>query len=75
MLAAGIYTAKNSIGVTSRYIEARIKKPALVKETSRLSIAQMFKQPVTTLRRMFSDPEDALKKVVLNVSFYVKVVC
>jgi len=65
MLAAGIYTAKNTIGVTSRYIEARIKKPALVKETSRLSITQMLKQPVTTLRRMFSDPEDALKKVVL----------
>jgi len=73
MLAAGLYTAKNSIGVASRYIEARLNKPSLVKETSRLSVGQMLKQPVTTLRRLYSNPEDALNKVVLNPSLESRV--
>ena len=67
MLAAGIYVAKNATGVAARHVESRLNKPTLVRETSKLSALDVFKAPVTTFRRIFSNPEDAIKGVVLEV--------
>lgn len=73
LLSAGIYTARNVIGVTARHVEARLSKPSLVRETSRLSVSEMFKHPITTIRRLFSKPEDALRGVVLEPSLEMRV--
>ena len=35
LLALGVYTAKTSTGVIGKFIEARVGKPSLVRETSR----------------------------------------
>ena len=46
MLAVGIYAAKFGTGVAARFIENRLGKPSLIRETSRLTLAQMFKHPI-----------------------------
>jgi ATPase family AAA domain-containing protein 3A/B len=46
MLAVGVYAAKFGTGVAARYIEARLGKPSLVRETSRLTVGEAFKHPV-----------------------------
>ncbi|XP_078486551.1 ATPase family AAA domain-containing protein 3-like isoform X2 [Ciona intestinalis] len=66
LVAAGVYTSKNAIGVAARYIEARLGKPSLVRDTSRFTVLEMFKHPIITTRRLLSHPEDALKGVVLR---------
>jgi len=66
LVAAGVYTSKNAIGVSARFIEARLGKPALVRETSRLTLLEALKHPISTARRLLSKPEDALKGVILN---------
>jgi len=67
-LALGIYTAKTSTGVAGRYIEARMGKPSLVRDTSRRTALQVLKNPVPTLRRLLTSAkaEDALKGVILE---------
>ena len=42
LLAVGIYSARNATGVAARYIEARLGKPSLVRETSRISTGEGF---------------------------------
>lgn len=66
LAAAGIYTAKNSLGVTARFVEARIGKPSLVRETSRLTVLESLRHPIQTTKRIFSKPEDSLRGVVLR---------
>uniref|UniRef100_H2Z981 AAA+ ATPase domain-containing protein n=1 Tax=Ciona savignyi TaxID=51511 RepID=H2Z981_CIOSA len=66
LVAAGVYTSKNTIGVVARYVEARLGKPSLVRDTSRFTVLEMFKHPFLTTRRLLSHPEDALKGVVLK---------
>ena len=66
-MAAGVYTSKNAIGVTARYIESRLGKPSLVRETSRFTVVDTLKHPIKTTRRFFSSAEDALRGVVLKV--------
>ena len=68
LAAAVVYTAKNSIGVTARFVESRLGKPSLVRETSRFTLVDTLKHPIKTTRRFFSTAEDALKGVVLKVS-------
>ncbi|CAK8672292.1 ATPase family AAA domain-containing protein 3A-like [Clavelina lepadiformis] len=66
LFAAGIYTSKNAIGVTARYVEARLGKPSLVRDTSRFTFLETLKHPIITTRRLFSKPENALRGVVLK---------
>ncbi|XP_041954326.1 ATPase family AAA domain-containing protein 3-A-like isoform X46 [Alosa sapidissima] len=66
LLAVGIYSARNATGVGARYIEARLGKPSLVRETSRISAGEAIKHPVKTTKRMFSKAQDALEGVVLS---------
>mmetsp|Transcript_80121 Transcript_80121/g.162169 ORF Transcript_80121/g.162169 Transcript_80121/m.162169 type:complete len:577 (-) Transcript_80121:63-1793(-) len=68
-IAVGVYTARTSIGITGRFIEARLGKPSLVRETSRFSFGQLARQPVQTTKRVFgvgTQEKDALKGIVLK---------
>uniref|UniRef100_K7F805 ATPase family AAA domain containing 3A n=1 Tax=Pelodiscus sinensis TaxID=13735 RepID=K7F805_PELSI len=66
LLAVGIYTAKNATGVAGRYIEARLGKPSLVRETSRITVLEALKHPITVGKRLTSKAQDALEGVVLS---------
>ncbi|KAM9298952.1 ATPase family AAA domain-containing protein 3A [Gastrophryne carolinensis] len=66
LLAVGVYTAKNATGVAGRYIEARLGKPSLVRETSRITVLEAVKHPVKVSRRLVSKVQDALEGVVLS---------
>lgn len=68
LLALGVYSAKLGTGVAARYIEMRLGKPSLVRETSRLTVMEALKHPIKTTRQLTSKPTDALKGVVLDVS-------
>lgn len=46
LLAVGVYSARNATGVIGRYIEARLGKPSLVRETSRITVGEAIKHPV-----------------------------
>ena len=46
LLAAGVYSAKNATLVAGRYIEARLGKPSLVRETSRISVLEALRHPL-----------------------------
>jgi ATPase family AAA domain-containing protein 3A/B len=68
-IAAGVYTTKTGAGVAGRIIEARLGKPSLVRETSRISASSLFKHPITTMKRTFgigAAPQDAMKGIVLE---------
>jgi len=68
-LAAGVYTAKSGIGVTARYVESRLGKPSLVRETSRTvaNISTTLKHPIKTLKKWsLAKPENALKGIILE---------
>lgn len=65
-LAVGVYTAKNSTSLAARLIEARISKPPLVRETSRLTASDAIVHPIKTLGTVFKSKSDAMKNVVLE---------
>uniref|UniRef100_A0A671M445 AAA+ ATPase domain-containing protein n=1 Tax=Sinocyclocheilus anshuiensis TaxID=1608454 RepID=A0A671M445_9TELE len=46
LLAVGVYSARNATTVAGRYIEARLGKPSLVRETSRFTVVEALKHPV-----------------------------
>eukprot|EP00064_Thunnus_orientalis_P016264 superscaffoldBa00003180_g16328 len=46
LLAAGVYSGRNATAVAGRYIEARLGKPSLVRETSRITVAEAIKHPI-----------------------------
>ena len=52
LLALGVYTAKGGTGVLARYVESKIGKPSLVRETSKLNVIDTFLHPVKTIRRI-----------------------
>ena len=70
-IAVGIYTARTSIGVVGRFIEARLGKPSLVRETSRATVTQLVQEPLSTTKRVLGvgvKEQDALKGIVLEPS-------
>ncbi|KAG9260715.1 ATPase family AAA domain-containing protein 3A [Astyanax mexicanus] len=73
LLAVGVYTARNATGVGARYIEARLGKPSLVRETSRITVTEAIKHPVKMSKRLMSKPQDALEGVVLSPSLEERV--
>ncbi|XP_062401434.1 ATPase family AAA domain containing 3 [Sardina pilchardus] len=66
LLAVGVYSARNATGVAGRYIEARLGKPSLVRETSRITVGEAIKHPIKVSKRLSSKPQDALEGVVLS---------
>ncbi|KAJ8260224.1 hypothetical protein GJAV_G00178520 [Gymnothorax javanicus] len=73
LLAVGVYSARNATAVAGRYIEARLGKPSLVRETSRITLAEGIKHPIKMAKRLTSKPQDALEGVVLSPSFEERV--
>jgi ATPase family AAA domain-containing protein 3A/B len=73
-IAVGIYTARTSIGILGRSIEARLGKPSLVRETSRSTPLQIVTHPIQTTQRWIQNfrrknvDEDVLKGIVLESS-------
>ena len=45
LVAIGVYTARMGTGIAGRFIEARLGKPSLIRETSRLSASQAIWHP------------------------------
>lgn len=73
LLAVGVYSARNATAVAGRYIEARLGKPSLVRETSRFTVGEAIKHPIKTTKRLRSKPQDALEGVVLSPSLEERV--
>lgn len=70
-IAVGIYTARTSIGIAGRFIEARLGKPSLVRETSRATVTQLVQEPLATTKRFLGigvKEQDAMKGIVLQPS-------
>jgi ATPase family AAA domain-containing protein 3A/B len=71
LAAVGIYSAKTGAGIAGRFVEARLGKPSLVRETSRIAFSQLFKQPISSFQRLTGigmQSQDALKGIVLEES-------
>ncbi|KFQ63629.1 ATPase family AAA domain-containing protein 3-A, partial [Pelecanus crispus] len=73
LLAVGVYSAKNATAVAGRYIEARLGKPSLVRETSRITVLEALKHPIEVGKRLTSKAEDALEGVVLSPELEARV--
>lgn len=66
LLALGVYTAKRGTGVVAGYVDARLGKPSLVRDTSKFSLFETIKHPIQTTKKMMVKPQDALSGVVLD---------
>jgi ATPase family AAA domain-containing protein 3A/B len=68
-IAVGIYTAKTGIGIAGRFLEARLGKPSLVRDTSRMTMTQLARHPISSMKRITGvgiAEQDALKGIVLE---------
>ncbi|XP_050533314.1 ATPase family AAA domain-containing protein 3 [Daktulosphaira vitifoliae] len=65
LLALGIYSAKGFTNVTAKYVESRLGKPSLVRETSRFSLLETVRHPILTLKELRTKKSSALKDVIL----------
>eukprot|EP00559_Dactyliosolen_fragilissimus_P005241 CAMPEP_0184860828 /NCGR_PEP_ID=MMETSP0580-20130426/5634_1 /TAXON_ID=1118495 /ORGANISM="Dactyliosolen fragilissimus" /LENGTH=553 /DNA_ID=CAMNT_0027358081 /DNA_START=300 /DNA_END=1961 /DNA_ORIENTATION=- len=72
-VAGGVYATRTTAGVMGRFVEARLGKPSLVRETSRLSVGSFVKHPVQSASRFFGlgkyggkTPEEAMRGIVLE---------
>jgi len=66
LLALGFFSAKRATGVTANYIEARLGKPSLVRDTSRTPLFEVAKHPVQTAKKIMAKPQNALSGIVLD---------
>ncbi|XP_066597233.1 ATPase family AAA domain-containing protein 3A homolog isoform X2 [Prorops nasuta] len=65
LVAFGIYTAKGSTGIAKRYIESRLGRPSLVRETSRFTALDTVRHPIQAIKKLKEKPSDALSGVIL----------
>jgi len=68
-IAASVYTTKMGVRIAGRFIESRLGKPSLVRETSKITMLNMFKNPFSSLQRVLGVKylvKDALKGIVLQ---------
>lgn len=69
--AIGIYSARAAAGVMGGYLAARLGKPSLVRETSRITVTSALREPISTAGKLWQrlavsrDAERALDGVVL----------
>uniref|UniRef100_A0A5S6QC32 AAA domain-containing protein n=1 Tax=Trichuris muris TaxID=70415 RepID=A0A5S6QC32_TRIMR len=66
LVALGIYMAKHGTTVGARYLEARLGKPTLIRETSRITPLETLKHPIKTCIKLFRPVGDPLSGVVLH---------
>lgn len=64
VVAFGIYTARVSTGVVGRYIEARLGKPSLVRETTKRNVLQMMRSPISTMQLAFGGGKGATQTIL-----------
>lgn len=69
-VAVGVYSARAAAGVMGGYLAARLGKPSLVRETSRISALSALREPIVTMGKVWTrfgtqDAERALDGVVL----------
>ncbi|KOC68815.1 ATPase family AAA domain-containing protein 3 [Habropoda laboriosa] len=65
LLALGVYSAKGTTGIAARYIESRLGKPSLVRETSRFTALDTIRHPIKAVKKLETKQTDALSGVVL----------
>ncbi|EPB68711.1 ATPase, AAA family [Ancylostoma ceylanicum] len=70
-LAIGWYVAKRGTGVVARYAEARLGKPSLVRETSRVTPLETLKHPIKTTKMIFRPKHDPLRGVVFGLDYAI----
>ncbi|XP_046370572.2 ATPase family AAA domain-containing protein 3-like [Haliotis rufescens] len=68
LVAIGVYAAKYGTGVAAKYVESRLGKPSLVRETSRFTALEALKHPVKTVQKLQKKPQDALQGIILRPS-------
>merc|ERR1719187_212265 len=68
LLAVGYFTAKRATGGTANYVQARLGKPSLVRDTSRTPLFEAVKHPVQTVKKKMEKPQEALSGIVLAPS-------
>lgn len=73
LFALGIYSARTTTGLAGKYLEARLGKPSLIRDTSRFTVLDTIKHPIKTFQRFRNKAEDSLQGVVLEVS--IAVIC
>jgi len=49
LIALGIYSARTTTGLAGKYLEARLGKPSLVRDTSRFTVLDTIKHPIKVL--------------------------
>jgi ATPase family AAA domain-containing protein 3A/B len=66
VMAFGVYTARISTSVAGRYIESRLGKPSLVRDTSRHGVLSMARHPFSTAKKLMAPhkAEDALRDII-----------
>lgn len=74
-VALGIYSAKVSTEITGRYIESRLGKPSLVRDTSRATGVGVLTKPVRDLIKRITAgknaADDVMKGVILEVCVWI----
>ncbi|XP_062960365.1 ATPase family AAA domain-containing protein 3 isoform X2 [Cynocephalus volans] len=71
LLAVGVYSAKNATAVAGRHIEARLGKPSLVRETSRITVLEALRHPIQpSLEARVRDIAIATRNTKKNKSLY-----
>jgi ATPase family AAA domain-containing protein 3A/B len=66
LVATGFFVAKRATGVTASYVQARLGKPSLVRDTSRTPVFEAMKHPVNTVKKKMAKPQEALTGIVLS---------
>ena len=66
LFALGIYTAKTSTSLAGKYLEARLGKPSLVRDTSRFTILDTLKHPIQVVNLFILD------KLLFPIKFFFK---
>eukprot|EP00172_Hildenbrandia_rubra_P001820 Plantae.Rhodophyta-Hildenbrandia_rubra.ctg24295.p1 GENE.Plantae.Rhodophyta-Hildenbrandia_rubra.ctg24295~~Plantae.Rhodophyta-Hildenbrandia_rubra.ctg24295.p1 ORF type:complete len:590 (+),score=121.94 Plantae.Rhodophyta-Hildenbrandia_rubra.ctg24295:694-2463(+) len=67
--ALGIYSARATTGVIGNYVAARLGKPSLVRDTSRVTLATAIREPIKSMKKVFmrqQDAENAMEGIVLS---------
>ncbi|XP_054517721.1 ATPase family AAA domain-containing protein 3C isoform X2 [Pan troglodytes] len=71
LLAVGVYSAKNATLVAGRFIQARLGKPSLVRETSRITVLEALRHPIQpSLEARVRDIAIATRNTKKNRSLY-----
>merc|ERR1719277_1131763 len=65
LLAVGYFSAKRVTGVAANYVQARLGKPSLVRDTSRTPLFEIAKHPIKTAKKLMEKPQNALTGIVL----------